>query len=296
MKTNLILFLLAISSNLVGQVFQNAAQVQRLIVGQPNTLLLSAGMSNIQRIDIARLGYSDGNSYFNFELDDSKSQLTITPLADIVVYDTIYHEWVEWEKEVMDGERYWELHGDTMFVVRTSLETGEYEWAWSVRDVANPIKVINKRQIDLVEKSSVLPFRLVITTESGSHEQTFECVQLEEKPFLIFCGKNGGELNRNEVNSYSEVWVNFHLSEDDRKNFPYLKTRNPIRANRFKILIALENGNLKEYDVKDNQLHPELIKAIQDPGAKRLFIDGVEYTDNNSVRYSLGQGIAFTLK
>jgi hypothetical protein len=296
MKTNLILFLLAISSNLVGQVFQNAAQVQRLIVDQPNTLLLSAGMSNIQRIDIARLGYSDGNSYFNFELADSKSQLTITPLADIVVYDTISHEWVEWEKEVMAGGRYCEFHSDTMFVVRSTLETGEYEWAWSVRDVANPIKVVNKRQIDLVEKSSVLPFRLVITTESGSREQTFECVQLEEKPFLIFCGKNGGELNRNEVTSYSEFWVNFHLSEDDRKNFPYFKTRNPIRTNGFTISIVFEYGTVKEYRVNGNQLNPDILLAIQDPGAKKLFIDGVEYADNNSVRYSLGQGIAFTLK
>jgi hypothetical protein len=180
--------------------------------------------------------------------------------------------------------------------VRQNLEVGDYEWAWSVRDVANPIKAINKRQIDLVEKSSVLPFRLVITTESDSYEQTFECVQLEEKPFLIFCGKNGGELNRNEVTSYSEVWINFHRSEDDRNNFPYLKTRNPIRTNRFRISIAWENGNLSEYDVKDNQLHPELLQAIKDPGAKRLFIEGVEYTDNNSVRYSLGQGIFFTLK
>ena len=162
--------------------------------------------------------------------------------------------------------------------------------------MANPIKAINKRQIDLVEKSSVLPFRLVITTESDSYEQTFECVQLEEKPFLIFCGKNGGELNKNEVASYSEVWVNFHLSEDDRNNFPYLKTRNPIRTNRFIISIAWENGNLSEYDVRGNQLHPELLQAIKDPGAKKLFIEGVEYTDNNSVRYSLGQGIFFTLK
>ena len=296
MKTNIILFLLAISSNLVGQVFQNTAQVQRLIVGQPNTLLLSAGISNIQRIDIARLGFCDGNSYFNIEMDESKSQLTITPLADIVVYDTIYHEWVEWEKEVMAGERYCEFHGDTMFVVRQNLEVGDYEWAWSVRDVANPIKAINKRQIDLVEKSSVLPFRLVITTESDSYEQTFECVQLEEKPFLIFCGKNGGELNKNEVASYSDVWVNFHLSEDDRNNFPYLKTRNPIRPSRFTISIVFEYGTVKEYRVDGNPLNPDILLAIKDPFAKRLFIDGVEYTDNNSVRYSLGQGIFFTLK
>jgi len=296
MKTNLILVLLAISSNLVGQVFQNSAQVQRLIVGQPNTLLLGAGISNIQRIDIARLGFCDGNSYFNIEMDESKSQITITPLAEIVVYDTIYHDWVEWEKNVSAGLMYCEFHGDTMFIVRSSLETGEYEWAWSVRDVANPIKAINKRQIDLVEKSSVLPFRLVIITESDFYEQTFECVQLEEKPFLIFCGKNGGELNRNEVASYSEIWVNFHLSEDDRNNFPNLKTRSPIRPSRFTISIVFEYGTVKEYRVNGDQLNPDVLLAIKDPFAKKLFIERVEYTDNNSVRYSLGQGLAFTLK
>jgi hypothetical protein len=296
MKTNLILFLLAISSNLVGQVFQNSAQVQRLIVGQPNTLLLGAGISNIQRIDIAQFGFWDGNSYFNIEMDESKSQITITPLAEIVVYDTIYHDWVEWEKNVRAGLMYCEFHGDTMLVVRQNLEVGDYEWAWSVRDVANPIKAINKRQIDLVEKSSVLPFRLVITTESDFYEQTFECVQLEQKPFLIFCGKNGGELNRNEVNSNSEAWVNFLLSEDDRNNFPYLQTRNPIRTNRFTIDIAFENGSIKEYFVNGNQLHPELLQAIKDPTANKLFITNIEYADNNSGRYSLGQGIVFTLK
>jgi len=278
MKTKLILFLLAISSNLVGQVFQNSAQVQRLIVGQPNTLLLSAGISNIQRIDIARLGFCDGNSYFNIEMDESKSQL------------------IEWEKNVSAGLMYCEFHGDTMFIVRSNLETGEYEWVWSVRDVANPIKAINKRQIDLVEKSSVLPFRLVITTESDSYEQTFECVQLEEKPFLIFCGKNGGELNKNEVASYSEVWVNFHLSEDDWNNFPNLKTRSPIRPSRFTISIVFEYGAVKEYRVDGNPLNPDILLAIKDPFAKKLFIERVEYADNNSVRYSLGQGIAFTLK
>jgi hypothetical protein len=296
MKTNLILFLLAISSNLVGQVFQNSAQVQRLIVGQPNTLLLGAGISNIQRIDIAQFGFWDGNSYFNIEMDESKSQITITPLAEIVVYDTIYHDWVEWEKKVRAGLMYCEFHGDTMFVVRQNLEVGDYEWAWSVRDVANPIKAINKRQIDLVEKSSVLPFRLVIITESDFYEQTFECVQLEQKPFLIFCGKNGGELNRNEVNSNSEAWVNFLLSEDDRNNFPYLQTRNPIRTNRFTIDVAFENGSIKEYFVNGNQLHPELLQAVKDPTANKLFITNIEYADNNSVRYSLGQGIVFTLK
>jgi hypothetical protein len=188
-----------------------------------------------------------------------------------------------------------EFVGDTMFVVRENLETGEYEWAWSVRDVANPIKAINERPIDLVERSESYPFRLVVTTNSATYEQTFECVRLDQKPFVIFCGKNGGELNRNEVSANSEVWVNFQLSEKDRYGFPYLKTRNPIRPNRFTITISFESC-LKEYRVIGNKLHTELLQAIQDPNAKKLWVEFVEYADNNSLGYSKVQGIGFTLK
>jgi hypothetical protein len=295
MKISAFILFVAISSNIIGQVFHNTAQVQRLILGQPNTLLLSAGISDIQRIEISRLGNGDGNSYFNIGMDETKLQLIITPLADIVVYDTIYHDWVEWEKNVRAGQMNCEFIGDTMFIVRENLDTGEYEWAWSVRDVAHPIKAINERQIDLVEMSESYPFRLVVTTNSATYEQTFECVRLDQRPLVIFCGKNGGELNRNEVTANSEVWVNFQLSEKDQYGFPYLKSRNPIRPNRFTITISFESC-IKEYRVNGNKLHPELLEAIQDPNARKLWVEFVEYADNNSLGYSKVQGIGFTLK
>lgn len=295
MKISAFILLVAISSNLIGQVFQNTAQVQRLIVGQPNTLLLSAGISGIQQIEISRLGNGDGNSYFTIELDETKAQLTVTPLADIVVYDTIYHDWVEWEKNVRAGQMNCEFIGDTMFIVRENLETGEYEWAWSVRDVAHPIKAINERPIDLVEMSESYPFRLVVTTNSATYEQTFECVRLIQKPFLIFCGKNGGELNRNEVSVNSEVWVNFQLSESDRSSFPNLRVRNSIRASQFSISIIVDSC-LKEYRVNGDKLPLELLQAIQDPSAKKLWVESVQYADNNSIGYSIVPGIGFMLK
>ena len=295
MKIITFVILVAISSNLIGQVFQNTAQVQQLILGEPNKLLLSAGISDIQRIEISRLGNGDGNSYFTNELDEKQAQLRVTPLADIVVYDTIYHDWVEWEKNVRAGRMNCEFVGDTMFIVRENLETGEYEWAWSVRDVAHPIKAINKRQIDLVEMSESYPFRLVVTTNSATYEQAFECVRLDQKPFLIFCGKNGGELYRNEVSANSELWVNFQLSESDRSSFPNLRVRNPIRASQFSISIIVDSC-LKEYRVNGDKLPLELLQAIQDPNAKKLWVESVQYADNNSIRYSTLQGIGFILK
>jgi hypothetical protein len=303
MKRTAFILLFVLSAPIFGQVFQNGYHLQRLVVGQPNTLLLGAGISNIKKIDISRLSqYGDGNPFFSIELDDSKSQLIVTPMADAFVLDTVYHDWVDWEKSINEGNMICEIRGDTMFLDKENLETGLPERVWSVRDRAHPIKSITKRSVDLVERSSFLPFRLVVTTELGTYEQEFECVQVKQEPFVTFCGINGGELDKKEVSANSGVWINFCLSETDRARFPKLQPRNAARSQRFDLVVAFESGRKRfsvdgRFNENGMELSSEILEAIHSEDAKKLFIDYVAYPDNNDYGESaIWSSIEFTLK
>lgn len=295
MKTITCIFLLAISSNLVGQVFHNTLQMERLIIGQPNTLALGYGISGISDIKISRYAGGDFTSYFLIERDEANRQLTITPRSEITVYDTIYQEWVEWEKRVRVGQLYCEFNGDTMFVELENLLTGELEWMWSVRDVNNPIKEVKPRKIDLSAKSQLGHFLLIITTDKQSYEQSFDCVNLERKPFVIFCGKNGGELRRDEVTVNSELWVNFEISERDKYSFPHLKVRNPVRPQKYIATLVFDDV-VKEYLINGEKLTPELLYGIKSQGAKKMYLECIYFLDEYSNSSSKAESIWFTLK
>ena len=118
MKISIIVFLLLISANMVAQIFQNTLQIQRLVVGQINPVKLSVKLEEIERIEIARLGDGDYTDYFEVDIDFPKQILNIKPRSSFIVIDTLYHDWVEWEKKVRAGQMYCEFFGDTMYVIR----------------------------------------------------------------------------------------------------------------------------------------------------------------------------------
>jgi hypothetical protein len=296
MKISTIVFLLLISANMVAQIFQNTFQIQRLVVGQINPVKLSVKLEEIERIEISRLGDGDYTDYFEFDIDFPKQILNIKPRSSFIVIDTIYHDWVEWEKKVRAGQMYCEFYGDTMYVMRQNEATGEYEEAIDIRDTNNPIKDIVKRNFDLAELSSMQPFKLIIKTEDQYYEQYFECFTMEQRPFAIFCGKNSGVLSKAEITVNSELWVNFEISAGDRYHFPSFEVRKPEVPTQFIVYVLTDQG-MEDYSVYSNTLYPNLLEAIQKPESRELIVQSVRYSDQNKQGFSMVEdGLRFSLR
>lgn len=296
MKTSTIIFLLLISANMVAQIFQNTLQIQRLVIGQYNPVKLSVKLEEIERIDILRLGDGDYTNYFDIDIDFTKQVLNIKPFVSFIVYDTIYHDWVEWEKKVRAGQMYCEFYGDTMYVIWHNEETGEYEEAIDIRDPYNPIKDIVKRNFDLAELSRKQPFKLVIKTKNQYYEQYFECFTMEQRPFAMFCSKNGGELNKGQITANSELWVNFEISAGDRYHFPTFEVRKPEVPTQFIVYVQTDQG-MEEFTVYNSTLYPNLLKAIQKPESRELIIQSVRYSDQNKKGFSIVEdSLRFSLR